>query len=105
MLLREMAMSPSVFKNNEPKKSPMTGKIVAGLQNIQGDFQNKLLMNLVLRHQDAFRSVERDGEQSGEFDDEVYERLKTQAQTAAEMLGSQLEKVVKEMWKRGHEAD
>ena len=106
VLLREMAMSPSVFKNNKPRKDPMQGKVISGMQAIQGGFQNMLLMNLVLLHgQEHFEPVTRDGEQSGEFNDKAYAMLKVRSQQVAEELGASLQNVIEDMWVKGNETD
>ena len=92
-ILREVAISPSVFKNNQPVRDPMDkptlAKAVAALEE---PFRQGILMNLTLEARDSY------DEQTRELDDQAYNRIKEVAGKATEMMMARVHKSVQGAW-------
>ena len=92
-VIREVAMSPSVFKNNRHVEDPFDQPNLArAMTSLETPFKNAVTMNLVLDERDAY------DEQSREFDDAAYQRVEEVAQKATEMMVARVHKAVQASW-------
>lgn len=92
-LLREVALSPSVFKSHKLILDPMERhNIVKPLRVLEQSFRTALEMNLIVDARDNY------DEGTREFDDAAYERIKGVADTATEIMMAQVHKAVKGSW-------
>jgi hypothetical protein len=92
-IIREVGVSPSVFRNNQvlrdPLEKPTIAKAVAALEE---PFRQGILMNLTLESRDSY------DEQARDLDDQAYERIKEVAGKATEMMMSRVHKSVQGTW-------
>ncbi len=92
-ILREVGISPSVFKNNQPVKDPMEKPSLAkAVANLESPFRSGIEMNLVLEARDSY------DENSRELDDQAYDRIKEVAHKATEMMMARVHKAVQGTW-------
>jgi hypothetical protein len=90
-LLREVAISPSVFKNaqaNQTKDIMERPNIAKAIAALEAPFKNAIEMNLTLQAHDQY------DEQTRELDDAAYERIKTVSEKATEMMMAGVHKAV-----------
>src|SRR5277367_876803 len=86
-LIREVAVSPSVFQNNKLINDPFEKPSVAkALQAIEPAFKTAIAMNMVLAEKDSYNAETR------EFDDAAYQRIEEVAQKATEMMVARVKK-------------
>jgi len=96
-IIREVAVSPAVFKSSQPAKDPMEKKnIVKAVSDLKTAFESALLSNLVLANPEKY------DESSREFDDQMYESLKTTAASASEQVASKINDAVQTAWVAAH---
>jgi hypothetical protein len=96
-LLREVAVSPSVFKNNQPVQDPVDKKGVASaMKDIGNSFKSGLVMNLTLASADKYNSETR------EFDDAAYQQIEKVANAAVEQVVAKINDTVKTAWVQAH---
>jgi hypothetical protein len=92
-ILHEVAVSPSVFKSNQPVSDPMDrpniAKAIAGLEQ---PFRTGVELNLVLEARDSY------DEQTRELDDAAYERIKEVANKSTELMMARVHKSVQGAW-------
>lgn len=92
-ILREVAISPSVFKNNQPIRDPMDKPTIAkAVASLEQPFRSGVEMNLVLEARDSY------DEQSRELDDQAYDRIKEVAEKSTEMMMARVHKAVQGAW-------
>jgi hypothetical protein len=88
-LIREVAISPSYFKNNEPVRDimdrPNMAKAVAALEQ---PFRNAVQNNMVLAAKGQYNPETR------ELDDQAYEHIKQTSDKATEMMMAGVHKAV-----------
>jgi hypothetical protein len=92
-LIGEVALSPSVFRNAERTDDPMDDRNIAGaLERLEQPFKSALEKNMVLDAQASY------DEETREFDDAEYERIKDVAARAAEAMLAGAHKAVQRTW-------
>jgi hypothetical protein len=92
-ILREVAVSASVFKNNQTVHDPMDRPSIAkAVASIEEPFRRGIIMNLTLEARDSY------DEASGDFDDSAQARINSIADKATEMLMANVHKSVQRAW-------
>lgn len=98
-LIREVAMSPAVQKEQQAT-DPMTNKnVVEGMSKISQAFGLLLTRNLVLAN-----FAKAYNQQTREFDDNVYKQIKDAVTTSQEKLQSRLASVMQKTFAEGSQA-
>lgn len=97
-MLSEVAISASVFKNNKAVRDPMDKQTVAkAAQDLENSFKRALEMNLVLAMANSYN------EQTNEFDDAAYEKVKQATSAAAELLMAKVNDALEAGWVKAHQ--
>lgn len=97
-VLKEVAVSASVFKNNKPVRNPTDKQaIMKAVHDLESAFRRNLEMNLVVAQADKYN------EQSSEFDDAAYEKVKSATASAVESLMSQVNSALEKSWVKAHQ--
>jgi len=92
-IIREVALSPSVFKNNHVVQDPMDRPNIAqALTALEQPFKTGLETNLVLDARDSY------DEETRELDDAEYARIKDVAAKATELMLARAHKAVQASW-------
>lgn len=92
-LIREVAISPSVFQNAKRVEDPMSRSAVAkAVQDLENGFRSAIENNLVLDEKDAYNPETR------ELDDDAYARAKEVAQKSTEMMVARVHKAIQGSW-------
>jgi hypothetical protein len=98
MLIKEVALSPALFRNNKPHKDPLDDKDIANsLQSLERAFKRDALMNILLLNADKYNTDSR------EFDDETYKQIEDAASETSELVAASVNDVVKQAWKSVHD--
>lgn len=96
-VLQEVALSPSVFKNNKPVNEPQDKPNVnKAMQELEGAFRRGLELNLVVSMADSYN------EQSGQFDDAAYERVKKAVSDAVDTVNASVAGSMNKAWTKAH---
>lgn len=91
-ILREVAISPSVFKQ-QPVQDPMDRPNIAkALPALEAPFKNAIQQNLILQARDQY------DEQTRELDDAAYDRIKTISDKATEVMMARVHKAIQTAW-------
>lgn len=97
-ILREVAMSPSLFVNNKPQPDPVEKKGVAeAMQALEHSFKSGLVTNLVLA------SASKYNKETREFDDAAYKAIDEAATAMTEKMIAQVNSAVKSAWQAAHQ--
>lgn len=97
-LLREVAISPSLFANNKPQQDPVEKKGVAeAMQALEHSFKSGLVTNLVLA------SASKYNKETREFDDAAYKAIDEAASAVTEKMIAQVNSAVKSAWQAAHQ--
>jgi hypothetical protein len=92
-ILREVALSPAVFKDNQPVRDPMDRPNIArAIASLEQPFRSGVELNLVLEARDSY------DEQARELDDDEYGRIKEVADKATEMVMARVHRAVQGTW-------
>jgi hypothetical protein len=92
-VLHEVALSPSVFKNNKPIDDPMDKPTVAkAVATLEEPFKRAIEANLVLAAQASYDP------QTREFDDSVYQQIQATATKASEAMMARVHKAIQGAW-------
>jgi len=91
-ILREVAISPSVFKQ-EPVHDPMDRPNIArALQSLEAPFRNAIQQNMVLASKGKYN------EETRELDDGAWEHIKDVSDKATETVMARVHKAVQSTW-------
>lgn len=92
-IIREVGVSPSVFRNNKPIQDPMDKPNIAkAVASLEEPFRQGILMNLTLEARDSY------DEQTRDLDDAAYERIKEVSGKATEMMMARVHKAIQGTW-------
>jgi hypothetical protein len=92
-VIKEVAMSPSVFQNNKPISDPFDRSTIANaISSLEEPFRRAVEQNLVLASKDSYNAETR------EFDDAAYQRVQELSQKAAEAVMARVHKAVQQTW-------
>ena len=92
-LVREVAMSPTIFQNNQPVRDPMDRPSIAkAVSALEEPFRRGIEVNLVLEARDSYN------EETRELDDSAYRRIKEVSDKATEMMMARVHKAVQGAW-------
>jgi hypothetical protein len=96
-MIREVSLSPSVFRNNKPHQDPLDDKdLTSALQSLERAFKQDALLNLTLLNADKYNADSR------EFDDETYKQIEDVAGETSELVAASVSDVVKKAWHAAH---
>lgn len=95
--LKEHKLSPSL-KNNKTIQSPMQNKNIDEIMHrLETTFESTLSLNLVVEHMDAHYDP-----QTREFDDDVYEQIRSSVTDARKHVSEQVRKILTQAWNSAH---
>ena len=98
-LLAEVTVGPSVFKNNRPSKGALENKNVSkAVNDLEASFKRALELDLVISMSNEY------DQESHEFDDNAYERVKKATASSAEHVLAVLNDAMEKTWAKAHEA-
>ena len=91
-ILKEVALSPAVFKQEPVQDLMDRPNIAKALASLEQPLMNAMKQNLILAARDQYN------EETREFDDQAWERVQTVAQKATEMAMAGCHKAVQNAW-------
>lgn len=91
-ILREVALSPAVFKQEPVTDIMQRPNIAKAIQSLEAPLANAIKQNLILASKEHY------DEQTREFDDAAWERVQTVADKATEMAMAGVHKAVQNAW-------
>lgn len=96
-IIREVALSPGIFKNGEFVHDPLDDKEIAGLiQRLENAFKRTIGLNLLLMSSNAYDASTR------EFDDETYKAASEIASDSTEKMVAGVGRAVSQTWTNAH---
>lgn len=97
-LIREVALSPSL-KQNKPIDDPFQSKNVnLSIEKLQAAFEQTLATDLIVRAMDQHYD-----EETREFDDAVYENIKSIVDDSREQAAIIVKKALQQAWNNAHQ--
>lgn len=97
-VLNEVAVSPSVFKNNKPVRDPMDKPNVAkAAQELEAAFKRNLELNLVLSLADKYN------QETSQFDDAAYDKVKQATAAVGEKFLATVNDALEKAWVQAHQ--
>lgn len=92
-ILREVAISPSYFKNNQPVQDPMDRPNIANaVKSLEAPFKNAVANNMLLVAKDKYNPETR------ELDDATYKHIEQVSTKATEMMMAGVAKAIQQAW-------
>jgi hypothetical protein len=92
-IIREVAVSPAVFKNNKVIDDPLHHQVInKALDDLKRGFHDGLTLNLTLASSGKYDEATR------QLDDAAYEQIKGLAESVTEQVISQVNNSVKTSW-------
>ncbi len=97
-VIKEVAISPGVFKNTQTVREPTDNPNVAKLvQEFEQKFVSALKLNLVVANADKYN------EETREFDDAAYGRVEEALKGAKEAIAGKVVGTLNDIWVKAHQ--